>query len=841
MKKILIFSTLCMTLAFGARADDCIMDQFLGTKISCNDSCAGDWEMKWGAVSFGQCPYGQMRECYEQRLLIGVNDKWTACKNRGSSGRSFVCPNAPDELPLYATTKGVANMLDKAHPTTWWDGTVSYNRTYLALTKANNNNWCWTFECPSDKPWHLWLDGRNECVAACGDAGAYAPYGEHTCGHCRQNSDYRLADGKCIRRQNYDYKGCYQRVNAVLKSVSLGEDVNGFCIPSEIDPKMSRYAIMVGGQLWQIPLSIEKENDMLMALGWTDYKKDAPWCWAEEKMKEPKKNGFKKIPRCKKSTSSAASAAMVAGNCITDPFSQKNICCNNDTLYSTSFYGCEYPNLTWCGQDGKWSDCGIATVGIIGTDGKDIAGICTIDNLNTDLYEYEKHQNGKASFSFKNNKLMHNVCWDSVQPKAESNMYRRSGTLSDGTDCEAKWANKDKTKCVDRCEDSIIYASDIDSEQKFVWVAKDDCAGFYCADEAGNPDPNLVWDYFVEKHNNKIKCTSKDRTDNSQQSGESTKKEQEQRETEETRLANERESARLDREREQKLAAIETMITSHTKTMSDIKSAHAGDKVSAWKTADGNFNGARLASDSIAGAAIGTLGGVITFNIIKKNQINNGFDDLDCVVGGAGTANVGAPLQITISWGDVFMISGPTTKKDCEAASNGRNNIFVWAAKTGTGADYATLREDMKDTANNACWVRVDIISKDPNINTDLMKPRWFMTGARETCGGWLDENFVRQKILDAKKTKRTWGTVAGAVGGAAVGVGTMELFGNKLIGGKVMGQKALKEEELLRSQILAGPGGAAEWTRYESAKAGLAAACNELRAAGGKLPKECE
>lgn len=58
-----------------------------------------------------------------------------------------------------------------------------------------------------------------------------------------------------------------------------------------------------------------------------------------------------------------------------------------------------------------------------------------------------------------------------------------------------------------------------------------------------------------------------------------------------------------------------------------------------WKTASGNFNGARLASDSIAGVVLGTAGGLITSNIIKKNQIRSGFEDLQCVIGGQVVAD----------------------------------------------------------------------------------------------------------------------------------------------------------------------------------------------------------
>ncbi len=56
--------------------------------------------------------------------------------------------------------------------------------------------------------------------------------------------------------------------------------------------------------------------------------------------------------------------------------------------------------------------------------------------------------------------------------------------------------------------------------------------------------------------------------------------------------------------------------------------------VSVWTTAEGNFNGARLASDSIAGVVLGTTGALITSNVVKKNQIKSGFEDIVCTVGG---------------------------------------------------------------------------------------------------------------------------------------------------------------------------------------------------------------
>ena len=67
---------------------------------------------------------------------------------------------------------------------------------------------------------------------------------------------------------------------------------------------------------------------------------------------------------------------------------------------------------------------------------------------------------------------------------------------------------------------------------------------------------------------------------------------------------------------------------------------------SVWKTKEGNFNGARLASDSIAGVVLGTAGGLITSNVIKKNQLSGGFDEIRCSVGG----------QIVADYGDDFMV-----------------------------------------------------------------------------------------------------------------------------------------------------------------------------------------
>ena len=55
---------------------------------------------------------------------------------------------------------------------------------------------------------------------------------------------------------------------------------------------------------------------------------------------------------------------------------------------------------------------------------------------------------------------------------------------------------------------------------------------------------------------------------------------------------------------------------------------------SVWRNANGEFNTSRLVSDTVAGVVLGTAGGIITSNIIKKNQLNNGYEDLQCTIGG---------------------------------------------------------------------------------------------------------------------------------------------------------------------------------------------------------------
>ncbi len=139
----------------------------------------------------------------------------------------------------------------------------------------------------------------------------------------------------------------------------------------------------------------------------------------------------------------------------------------------------------------------------------------------------------------------------------------------------------------------------------------------------------------------------------------------------------------------------------------------------------------------------------------------------------------------------------------CLGNNIGVGNTFVWASMYSNTSDYATMIEDTENPENNVCFVRVEMRSADNRVDMSIAKPRYYEMGRAIVCGDWVDENVMRENILDAKKKGRTWGTVAGAVGGAGIGVGAMELFGNKLIGGKVQGQKDLEGTELIRSQLL--------------------------------------
>lgn len=254
----------------------------------------------------------------------------------------------------------------------------------------------------------------------------------------------------------------------------------------------------------------------------------------------------------------------------------------------------------------------------------------------------------------------------------------------------------------------------------------------------------------------------------------------------------------------------------------DIEDAHSDDKVTVWKDAEGKFNTSRLLSDSIAGVALGTVGGLVVNKVVKDKHVETGFEELSCAIGGETVAD----------FDERFTITGAVNKEQCIGNNVGFGNVYVWAARNSDGTDYSRMVEDINNPDNNACWVRIDIESSNAKLNVSDVPSRWFVVGQQITCGEWTARETLRQRALDARRGARTWATVGGAVGGAGVGVGLMELFGNRLIGGKVMGQKSLDEMELLYSQM-----SETERREYQAAADKLVELCDELYQKGATSP----
>jgi len=134
----------------------------------------------------------------------------------------------------------------------------------------------------------------------------------------------------------------------------------------------------------------------------------------------------------------------------------------------------------------------------------------------------------------------------------------------------------------------------------------------------------------------------------------------------------------------------------------------------------------------------------------------------------------------------------------------GIGNTFVWASRYSDTSNYANMVEDTTNPQNNVCFVRVELKSTDESrISVSDVPAKYFMWGERIECGSWANEKEMEKRILDARKGARIGGIVASTIGGAGIGVGAMELFGNKLIGGKVQGQKGMDDAALYRSQLL--------------------------------------
>jgi hypothetical protein len=166
-------------------------------------------------------------------------------------------------------------------------------------------------------------------------------------------------------------------------------------------------------------------------------------------------------------------------------------------------------------------------------------------------------------------------------------------------------------------------------------------------------------------------------------------------------------------------------------------------------------------------------------------------------------------------------------KDACVRNNIGMSDTFVWASRYSNLNSYSSMVEDTETPSNNTCFIKVALKSRDSKINLDDLPTKYYEMGNSITCGSWVDEKQVEQKILDAKKSGRVWGTIGASVAGAGVGVGVMEWFGNEMIGGAVQGQAALTGTQLIRAQLL---------TMKEKGDAQYNAYMTDLR----KIKEEC-
>ena len=185
--------------------------------------------------------------------------------------------------------------------------------------------------------------------------------------------------------------------------------------------------------------------------------------------------------------------------------------------------------------------------------------------------------------------------------------------------------------------------------------------------------------------------------------------------------------------------------------------------------------------------------------------------------------------------------------REREKAACINNNIgvgatFVWASKYSDIANYSSMIEDLENPDNNVCFVKVELKSDDARVNISDVPTKYFVMGENITCGAWANEETLKSRILDAKKKGRTWATVGGVVGGAGVGVGAMELFGNKLIGGAVEGQAALSGTELLCSQMkVLKQEKSSKYNDIVDMLTTLKKYCEETDWINGEMPVECQ
>ena len=156
---------------------------------------------------------------------------------------------------------------------------------------------------------------------------------------------------------------------------------------------------------------------------------------------------------------------------------------------------------------------------------------------------------------------------------------------------------------------------------------------------------------------------------------------------------------------------------------------------------------------------------------------------------------------------DKEQLSEINTQRDaCLMRAGQHAGTFVWASRNSNTTSYATMVEDVENPENNTCYVKVSVQNSDERVDTHDIPSRYFAMGQNVTCGGWLDTEDLKARVLDAGKSRRVWGAVATSFVGAGAGVGVSEgamaIAAKKGSDSQLLGQKALDGTELLISQI---------------------------------------
>jgi len=211
-----------------------------------------------------------------------------------------------------------------------------------------------------------------------------------------------------------------------------------------------------------------------------------------------------------------------------------------------------------------------------------------------------------------------------------------------------------------------------------------------------------------------------------------------------------------------------------------------------------------IACDAFAAPAPSARASAMTGRVMSAPQRYTASVNQLTATGSVATSTAAVTADTVAAAEEKVVDMREEERNACINNNIGIGNTFVWASRYSDTSNYVNMVEDTTNPQNNVCFVRVELKSDDESrVSVSDIAPKYFMWGESIECGSWANEKEMEKRILDARKGARIGGIVASTVGGAGLGVGAMELFGNKAIGGKVQGQKSLSNAELYRSMLL--------------------------------------